>query len=97
MGPGRGQGQLICYNYGGPEHYARDCTNPTRISCLYCSQFDHKMVDYPMLITQMREKGVRQPTLTQNIQMMRSELGEEDPNVNMVLRSDATIREDKGK
>jgi len=29
--------------------------------------------------------------------MMRSELGEEDPNVNMVLRSDATIREDKGK
>ena len=45
----------------------------------------------------MREKGVLQPTLTQNIQMMRSEPREEDPNVNMMLRSGATIGEDKGK
>jgi len=33
----------------------------------------------------------------QNIQMMRSELREEYPNVNMVLRSGVTIGEDKGK
>lgn len=42
-------------------------------------------------------KGVLQPTPTQNIQMMRSELCEEDPNVNMMLRSGVTTREDKGK
>ena len=33
----------------------------------------------------------------QNIQMMRSELHKEDPNMNMVHRSGATIEEDKGK
>jgi len=50
-----------------------------------------------MLITQMHEKGVLQPTPTQNIQMMRYELREEDPNMNMVLRSGATIEEDNEK
>ena len=28
MGLGRGRRQLICYNCGGPRHYARDCMNP---------------------------------------------------------------------
>lgn len=97
MGPRRGHGQLICYNYRGLGHYACDCTNPTRISCSYCAQFDHEMIDYPTLIAQMREKGVLQPPPTQNIQMMRLEPCEEDPNVNMMLRSDATTGEDKGK
>jgi len=55
------------------------------------------MVDFPTLIAQMHEKGLLQPTPTQNIQMMRFELCEEDPNVNMVLRIGATTREDKGK
>jgi len=45
----------------------------------------------------MHEKGVLQPTLTQNIQMMSFESCEEDPNVNIVIRSGATIGEDKGK
>ena len=71
--------------------------NPTKISCLYCEQFDHEMVDCPTLITQMREKGVLQCTLTQNIQMMRVEPCEEDPSVNMVLRSGATTGGDKRK
>lgn len=68
-----------------------------RIYCFYCEQSDHEMIDCPTLITQMCEKGVLQPTLTQNIQMMRSELREEDPKVNMMLRSGVTTREDKGK
>ena len=50
-----------------------------------------------MLITQMREKGVFQPPSTKNIKMMRSSLCEEDPNVNMMVRSDVTMWEDKGK
>lgn len=45
----------------------------------------------------MREKGVLQPSLTQNIKMMRSELREEEPNVNMMIRSDVAIGEDKGR
>ena len=45
----------------------------------------------------MCEKGALQPTPTQNIQMMRSKPCEEDPNVNIVLRSGATIGEDNGK
>jgi len=44
----------------------------------------------------MQEKGVLQPPPTQNIQMMRCEVHEEDPNVNMMLRSGTTIGEDKG-
>jgi len=90
MGPGRVRGQLSCYNCGELRHYAHDCTNSMRISCPYCEQFDHEMVDCPMLIAQMRKKGVLQPTSMQNIQMMRSKPCEEDPNVNMMLRSGAT-------
>ena len=45
----------------------------------------------------MREKGVFQPPPTQNIQMMSYKPHEEDLNVNMMLRSGTTTREDKGK
>ena len=97
MRPGRGRRQLICYNCRGPRHYGCDCTNPTRISCLYCEKFDHEMVDCSTLITQMCEKGVLYPTPTQNIQMMRSEPCKEDPNVNTMLQNGGTTGEDKGK
>ena len=68
-----------------------------RISYSYCAQFDHETIDCPTLITKMHEKGVFQPPPTQNIQMMRSKPREEDPNVNMMLKSGATMGEDKGK
>jgi len=55
------------------------------------------MVDCPKLIAQMHEKGVLQPTPTQNVQMTRSEPREEDPSVNMVLRSSATTGGDARK
>lgn len=64
MGPRRGHGQFICYNYGGPRHYACDCTNPTKDSCLYCTEFDHEIEDYPTLIARLRDKGIIQPPLT---------------------------------
>ena len=68
-----------------------------RISCWYFTEFDHEAEDYPLLIVKMREKVVLQPPPTQNLQMMRSEPREEDPNVNMMLRSSMTTGEDKGK
>ena len=55
------------------------------------------MVDCTMLITQMCEKGVLQPTPTQNVQMMSLERREEYPSVNMLLRSSATTRGDMWK
>jgi len=85
MGPGRGRRQLIYYNCGGLGHYAREYTNPTRPSCLYCTQFDHETEDCPTLIARLRDKGALQPPSTQNLQMMRSEPCEEDPNVNVML------------
>ncbi len=38
--PGRGRGQVICYNCNKPGHYARDCQNPT-MTCKYCKVVDH--------------------------------------------------------
>jgi len=97
MGLGRGRKQLICYNCKGLGHYARDCTSLTRTSCLYCTQFDHEVEDYLTLIAKLREKGVLHPPPTQNLQIMRSEPCEEDPNVNMMLRSNMTTGDDIGK
>ena len=97
MGLGRGRRQLICYNCGGPRHYAHDCTNPTRASCLYYTEFDHEMEDCPTLIVRLRDEGVLQPPPTQNLQMMRSESYEEDPNVNIVLRSGIKTGDGRGK
>lgn len=59
MGLGRGRGQLICYNCGGLEHYAWDCTNPTQISCPYCEKFDHELLDCPMLIARFTKRRQR--------------------------------------
>ena len=98
MGPGRGHDQMICYNCEWPRHYTCDCTNPTRPSCLCCTQFDHDTEDYPTLIVRLRNKGSLQPPPTQNLQMMRFEPCEEDPNVNIMLGSGiATTGDDKGK
>ena len=88
----------MCYNCGGPRHYAHDCTNPMCPPCKYCTLFDHDMEHYPTLIARIRDKGVLPPPPTQNLQMMRSKpRDEEDPNVNVVLRSGITTRDDKGK
>lgn len=43
----------------------------------------------------MHEKNTQTPT--QNIQMMRAEPHEEEPSINIVMRSGITIGEDKGK
>jgi len=55
------------------------------------------MEDCPTLIVRLRDKGALQPPPTQNLQMMKSEPREEDPNVNIVLRSGIMIGDDKGK
>jgi len=94
---GRDHGKLIFYNYGGPWNYTRDCTNPTIISCPYYEQFNHEMIECSTLIVQISEKRAVQPTLTQNVQMMRFEPREEDPKVNTMLKSGMAIGKDKEK
>ena len=49
------------------------------------------------MIARLRDKGALQPPPTQNLKMMRYEPCEEDPNVNIVLRSGITIGDDKDK
>lgn len=71
--------------------------NLIKACCPYCYQFDHKLVDFPMLIAQMWEKWVISANPTQNIQMMKAEPFMEDPNVNMMLKSGTATGEDKGK
>lgn len=55
------------------------------------------MEDFPTLIVRLHNKGILQPPATQNLQMMMSELREEDPNVNIMLRRSITTGDDKGK
>ena len=45
----------------------------------------------------MQEKKAQPQHPTQNLQMMRAKPYEEDPNVNIVLRSKVTTGDDKGK
>ena len=51
--------------------------------------------DCPVLIVKMQEKRAQPKQPTQNLQMMRVEPCEEDPNVNIVLQSGMTTGEDK--
>lgn len=49
--------------------------------------------DCPVLMAKIQGKKNQQPT--QNLQIMRSELCEDDPSVNIVTQSATTIGEDK--
>jgi len=55
------------------------------------------MEDFLTLIARIHHKGALPPSLTQNLQMMRCEPREEDPNINIMLRNGITIGDDKGK
>jgi len=63
----------------------QECTNLTCLSCKYCTQFDHVAEYFPVLLAKICEKGAQPQQPTQNLQMMRAEPCEEDPNVNIVL------------
>lgn len=84
QGQGRGGGRgakiclvhIICYNCREPGHFTHDYQNPTHPSCQYCRQFDHVIEYFPILIANMKENKNQQST--QNIQMMRSKLCEDD-------------------
>jgi len=75
----------------------QDFLNLTRLSCCYCTRFDHAIEDYRILLAKICEKGAQPQQPTENLQMMRDEPFEEDPKVNIVMWSGTMIGEDKGK
>jgi hypothetical protein len=52
---GRGQGQIIFYNYTQPGHLARDCQNPCT-TCSYCNSFEHVIEDCHALLAKIQER-----------------------------------------
>jgi hypothetical protein len=52
---GRGQGQIIFYNYAQPGHFARDCQNPC-ITCSYYCSFEHVIEDFPVLLAKLQKR-----------------------------------------
>lgn len=51
----------------------QDCLNLMCLSCRYCTQFNHAIEDFPVLLAKICEKGAQPQQLTQNLQMMRVE------------------------
>lgn len=74
-----------------------DYLNLTRMSCCYCTHFDHATEHCPTILEKIGEKGAQPPQLKKNLQIMMVEPCEEDPKVNIMLRSGTTMRENEGK
>ena len=85
--PGRGRGQVICYNCNQAVHVARDCQNPTT-TCRYCRVVDHVIEQCPQLIAKIQE---RNGAHTQNVQMIAVEK-RPVPAINIVTRSGAIMQ-----
>ena len=62
-------------------HFGREFPNPTRPSCKYYRQLDHKVEDCLLLIAKMQEK---QPTPTHNVQRVKTEIRKVDPYVKVM-------------
>ena len=87
---GRGQGQIICYNYEQPEHLARDCQNPCT-TCNYCSSFKHVIEECLVLLGKLQER--RGPHQNPQVQLTYVEPHREDPRVTVITRGGTVIGE----
>jgi len=63
------------------------------MTCKYCKAFDHVIEECSILIEKMQEK--KNPDLTQDIQMMTTELRTDEPHINIGTRNGAATGNDK--
>jgi hypothetical protein len=88
-GMGRGQGEIIFYNYDQPGHLARDCQKPCT-TCSYRNSFEHVIEDCSVLLAKLQERQGG----NQQVQLISMEPHGEDPRVIFNTRGGTATGED---
>jgi hypothetical protein len=89
---GRGQGQIICYNYAQLRHLARNCQNPCT-TYSYCNSFEHSIEESSMFLAKLQER--RGPQQNPQVKLIYGEPHGTEPRVIVITRGGASTGEDR--